>query len=460
MTQQPHRQKVQNHHPNARAIEDSVLRTTTHEHHKPVWPFFVYSAIGIAVFFIPLTWRGNNTIIVDHAVTVIREVGGPVVPWILLALIAYGTVRQFATGRWKNDVLTAIFSFANIIGLVVSTLFLTGKLSGVLAEKDLVPFLFEKIATPVGLIVPIGSMFLALIICYGLLEFVGVFMQPVMRPIWKTPGRSAIDAVASFVGSYSLGILITGRVYREGKYTLREAAIIATGFSTVSAAFMVIVAKTLGIMEYWGEFFFVSLIVTFVVTAITVRIPPLSLFPDTYHPDATPQPEEEITSNRFQAAWREARDTLDDAPSLPKAVWTNFVDGTNMAAAITPSIMSVGLGGLLLAKFTPIFDWLGYLLYPFAWIARVPEPMTAAKASAVGIAEMLLPATLVADEPSLVLRFVIAVVAISAIIFFSALVPCILATEIEVKVWHMVVIWFERVALTILLTAPIAHLLF
>ncbi len=27
-----------------------------------------------------------------------------------------------------------------------------------------------------------------------------------MKPIWKTPGRSAIDAVASFVGSYSLAL--------------------------------------------------------------------------------------------------------------------------------------------------------------------------------------------------------------------------------------------------------------
>ena len=49
------------------------------------------------------------------------------------------------------------------------------------------------------------------------MEFVGVFMQPIMRPIWKT-GRSAIDAVASFVISYSVALLITDRVYQEGKY--------------------------------------------------------------------------------------------------------------------------------------------------------------------------------------------------------------------------------------------------
>lgn len=54
------------------------------------------------------------------------------------------------------------------------------------------------------------------------MEFVGIFMKPVMQPIWKTPGRSAIDAVASFVGSYSVALLITNRVYKEGKSILRK----------------------------------------------------------------------------------------------------------------------------------------------------------------------------------------------------------------------------------------------
>ena len=76
-----------------------------------------------------------------------------------------------------------------------------------------------------------------------------------MKPLFKTPGKSAIDAVASFVGSYSIGLLITNRVYNSGHYSAKEAAIIATGFSTVSATFMVIVAKTLNLMDIWNLFF-------------------------------------------------------------------------------------------------------------------------------------------------------------------------------------------------------------
>ena len=66
-----------------------------------------------------------------------------------------------------------------------------------------------------------------------------------------------------------------------------------------------------------------------------------------------------------------------------------------MTMGILPSIMSVGLLGLILAEFTPVFDWLGYIFYPFTCLFQLPEPMLAAKASAVSIAEMFLPALLV-----------------------------------------------------------------
>lgn len=424
------------------------------------WKLFVYSAIGAFVFFFPVTYKEKNSIPLDHMVTIVRDSIPAVVPWLIFALAVYGTVRSFSTGAFKESALQVVFAVLNIAGAIISFLMVIDALPWVLGDEDLVPFLWNSIATPVGLIVPIGGTFLAFLIGFGLLEFVGVLMQPIMRPLWTTPGRSAIDAVASFVGSYSLGILVTDRVYQKGGYTGREAAVIATGFSTVSAAFMVIVAKQLDLMNIWGTYFAVTLLVTFLVTAITVRIPPLRTIPDEYCAGVEPDPEKPVEGSRFKNAWREAMLALQRAPSLPQAIWDNLRDGVRMAAAIVPSIMSVGLIGLLLARFTPIFEWIGYLFYPFAWIVQLPEPELGGKAAAMGIAEMFLPATAVAGSDSMVLKFVIGVVAVSAIIFFSALVPCILATKIPVKLSHLVIIWFERVALTIVIATPIAHLLF
>ncbi|PAE26398.1 YjiH family protein [Bacillus sp. 7894-2] len=419
--------------------------------------FFFFSAIGLFMFFIPVTVNEKSSIMLDHIVTAIQTYLPAAVTYYALLVILLGAIYPFYTKTWNKNKVNTIFSFFKVIGFFTAIMIVFGFGPAWLFDPSMGPFLFEKLVVSVGLLVPIGSVFLALLVGYGLLEFFGVIMQPIMKPIWKTPGKSAIDAVASFVGSYSIGLLITNRVFKEGKYSIKEAAIIATGFSTVSATFMIVVAKTLGLMEIWNTYFWTTFAVTFIVTAITVRIWPLKSMSEEYYNGQEP-PVETFTGGRLQAAWKEAMDTAAESPTLWKNIKDNLKDGFVMTMSILPSIMSVGLLGLILAEFTPVFDWLGYIFYPFTALVQLPEPLLAAKASAVGIAEMFLPA-LLAAEAALVTKFVIGVVSVSAIIFFSALVPCILSTEIPITIPQLLVIWAERTILTILITAPLAYLL-
>ncbi len=184
---------------------------------------------------------------------------------------------------------------------------------------------------------------------------------------------------------------------------------------------------------------------------------PLNKISDDYY-DGKGYPEVKITHNRLKVAWSQALETAATAPSLGKNIWMNFKDGLIMTMAILPSILSVGLLGLVLAEFTITFDIIGYIFYPFTWLMQIPEPLLAAKASAVEITEMFLPALLVAGAP-LITKFVIAVLSVSAILFFSALIPCILSTEIPISIPKLIVIWIERTILTLVIVTPIAYLL-
>lgn len=411
-----------------------------------------YSTIGLILFFLPLELGGQSTILLDHAATYLAKAQRPVAITLVMLLITYGAVAPLLSGSWKKSLFSSIFSSLKLLGLILAGMYLLQLGPAVLFEKDMLPFLFDKLGLSVGLIVPLGAMALAFLVGFGLLELVGVLMQPVMRPIWRTPGHSAIDAVASFVGSYSVGLLITNRVFLEGKYTIREAAIIATGFSTVSAAFMVIVAKTLDLMPVWNFYFWSTFFVAFTVTAITAWIPPISRM------DNSGGVSDELPPGmtRWQAAVAAGLQQANSAPSLSRVLIENLRDGVAMAGAVVPSILSVGLIGLLLARYTPVFDVLGVLLLPFVWLGGLAEPMATSKALAAGLAEMFLPAIMLKDsEP--VVRFVAAVVSVSSVLFFSASIPCVLATKIPLSVRQLVVIWFVRTVLSLLLAAAIGH---
>ena len=325
----------------------------------PMWKFFVYSAVGVLMFFVPVTLGGRSTIPLDHVVSWLREAVPAVLPWYALALILAGAVQPWVTGSWRRSTTDLVFSVARVVGLVVGVMLVLGIGPAWLFADGMGPFLLNSLVIPVGLLVPIGAIFLALLTGYGLMEFIGVLARPVMRPVFRTPGRSAIDAVASFVGSYSLALLITNRVYLEGKYSRREAMVVATGFSTVSATFMIVVANALDLMQHWSLYFWSTLLITFVVTAVTVRIPPLGRMPDETAPGVEARPERDVEGSRLAAAWREARHTVAADPGIGRVVGSTFVDGVKMAMAILPSILSIGLLGLVLAEYTPLFDWLG-----------------------------------------------------------------------------------------------------
>lgn len=433
-----------------------VSKNIIRQKNKKILQLFLYSLAGIFVFFVPVPIMGKTTIPLDHIITGIRQYFPTAAKWFAFGVVIIGGIEPLRKKEWRENLTARVFVIFKILGVVAAAMYIFSAGPSFLFSKDLLPFLFEKLVVPVGLIVPIGAIFLAFLVDYGLLEFVGVLMQPVMRPVWKTPGRSAVDALASFVGSYSIGLLITNRVFKEGKYTVKEAAIIATGFSTVSATFMVIVAKTCGLMHLWNLYFWSTLLVTFAVTAFTVRIPPLRSKPERNKGNIT---REEAAGNgsRLQRALAAGISTLENAPPLAITIRGNLTDGFRMAMSILPTIMSVGLAGLLFAKFTPLFDILAYLLYPVAKLLRLPEAMLLSKAVATGVAEMFLPSLMIGDA-SLITRFITAVTSVSTIIFFSASIPCILSTEIPITVPELVLIWLERSILSIILSGLLAYL--
>lgn len=409
------------------------------------------SLIGIIAFFVSIDIGGKETILLDHIAGFVINELRPLALTAIMLIMAYGAISPYVRGRYKASVSEQIFSVFKLLGLILAILYLTNTAPAWAMKPDMLPFLFEKLALAVGLLIPVGAIALTFLIGFGLLEFIAVFMEKLMRPLFRTPGASAIDAVASFVGSYSIGLLITDRVYRQGQYSHREAMIVATGFSTVSATFMIIVAKTMGLMGAWNFFFWSTFLITFAVTSITVYLPPISGLDN-----VAKNPFPEVPKKgKLAHAKLLGMQKYNDNPGVFKLIWENFKDGLKMSSVVAPSILAIGFTGLILSKYTPLFDWLGLVLKPVLMLTGFEGAADHSGAVASGLAEMFLPAILLQDA-DLPIRYIAAVTSIGSVLFFSGSIPCILATKVPVKIWQIVVIWFIRTVLC-LLFASIAY---
>ena len=127
---------------------------------------------------------------------------------------------------------------------------------------------------------------------------------------------------------------------------------------------------------------------------------------------------------------------------------------------VLPSVMAIGTIALILANFTPIFEWLGIPFRPLLQLLQVPEADAVASTMIVGFTDMLTPAILIAESTSQMAKFIVAVVSVTQVLYLSEVGGLILGSKLPLNIWELFVIFLERTIISLLIVCPIAHLLF
>ena len=135
----------------------------------------------------------------------------------------------------------------------------------------------------------------------------------------------------------------------------------------------------------------------------------------------------------------------------------------NVLGTVAAGTSFFGTIGVVLYTFTPLIKWLGYLFWPlfrlFGFSAAELE--VACTGAMISFVEVTVPALLVSVGTwSLRLRFMLAVLPVTSIVFLASFVPCCMGTDVPVKFSHLCLIWLERMVLSILITGLFAVLLF
>ncbi|WP_318570401.1 YjiH family protein [Salinigranum marinum] len=437
---------------------------------RPVLKFVTAFVIGAVFFLVPVPYQGQVTVPFDIVVSTITEGAPNAVGVYSLAIIVAGGVLTTAARLGSPTVAGYDLSYFE-----TSTAFWLLRLAGLV----LAPVMFFKLGpawlhTPgtgglmwgtlvysVGVIIPIGAIFITIFVELGGLEFVGTLARPVMKPLFKIPGRAALDSLASWVGSYSVGLYVTRNVFEQGGYHKRDVFTIATCFSTVSIGFVGVVAATLEILDLFPVVFAAYFVCVVVTAVILVRIPPISTIPEEYI--AEPDPEVAFSggpTEYVRLALSEAVKKAEEGESFTAAATRGFVDGLKLTSLILGTILAVGLAATLLSANTPVFDILGRPLTPVIAALGIPDAATVAPATIVGITEMYVPVLLV-TETALKAKFFVAVLAVSQLIFFSSVGPMTMDmfSDVPVRFRDLVVLFVMRTVVLVPLIAGLTHLL-
>lgn len=449
------------------------MKTTTYtiiDHLKVIIP----SLIGIFLFMAPVNTDKGMTIPIAILSNWIQSLLANQLSMIMMMIIvitAVMTVIVKILGKEafrKTPFFQQLFHVNNFwaITRVVAAIFaimvyfrlgsevIYGPSTGQLLLGDLLHVLFAVFL--------FAGLFLPLLMNFGLLDFFGTLMTKVMRPLFRLPGRSSIDSLASWVGDGTIGVLLTSKQYEDGYYTKRDASVIGTTFSVVSITFTLVIIDQVRLVHMFVPFYLTVIAAGLIAALIMPRIPPLSNKANTYISEAEGDIEEPIPDgyNTITFGYKKALDQAKKETSIYKFFKEGGQNILDMWMGVAPIVMGFGLIALIIAEYTPLFAWLGLPFIPLLELMQIPFAEAASETILVGFADMFLPSVMAASIDAEITRFIIAALSVTQLIYMSEVGGLLLGSRIPVSFKDLVIIFLERTIITLPIIVLIAHMLF
>ena len=434
--------------------------------------FALPSLLGLLLFLAPLPYGDGVSIPIAILAKEIQRLGGDHLREAIVLIIVVSALMSILAAtvspRWlrHRPLLNALFSVPalwlaiRILGAVFALLCffpigpdaITAGSTGGLVLNELLPILLSVFILA-GLLLP-------LLLEFGLLELIGTLMTPLMRPVFGLPGRSAIDCAASWLGDGSVGILLTTRQYEAGFYTQREAAVIGTNFSAVSITFCLVVISQVRLEHLFWEFYLAVCAAGLAAALIVPRLPPLSRKPDRLIDNSRPRSGQEAIPDGYRPlSWGLERALRKAAgiDSLSRVALAGVRNALDMLFGLLPVVMAIGTTALMVAEYTPVFEYLGKPFLPLLQWLQVPDADAASRTVVVGFADMFIPSIMAASLQDELTRFVIAALSVTQLIYLSEVGALLLGSSIPLRLGDLVAVFLLRTLVTLPVIAAMGH---
>jgi nucleoside recognition membrane protein YjiH len=449
-------------------MEKSVSKKNASENIsiQAVMRFLILSLIGIFLFFIPV--KGTSVplvVIIGWA----RKALGPhmlynIVFWTVVGLnlsIFLGKVVKLEPfAKWhKNETKSQIILyFVALVSFVCISL--------KVGSEEFI-FLDKRIGGEVSHVSPLvfSTIFFAGWLIYfvlksGIVEFTGTLIEPLMKPLFKLPGVSGIDALSSFVVSPAVGTQISEEYYKEKVYTRKEAIGAATSFSTCSIGFVVVMASIGGVPEMSGVMTLCVVAVSLLMTAIMMRIPPISRYEDTYIDGS-----KEIKKNVEVEGSLLKRAIVAGVNKSEEFSIVEFITNLRIAAKFAITVVTfmsaIVMITLTIVYHTDLFVWLGK---PFEYIfvlLGLPNADLISSAPVLTLPSLTLPVSAMAGlDIAPQSRFFVTLLSIVQILFMSEAGNAVMNSKMKVSFKDILILFIVRTAIAIPIVAAISHILY
>lgn len=257
--------------------------------------FTIPSFIGIWMFMVPFSFHGSVNTFIGHFKEYLMLSLYAYMPFVIFAVALVVILSNLLSLYFKPKFFERHIVFAECLhggpfwytvrfaAMIISCIVIWGDSSVFGVFLSYAEMIVLHLVTKLLLLTFVLSLTAPLLLDFGLVQFFAVYAEPIMQPLFKVPGRSAVDSIASWMGSSSIAVVLTAKMHMNGSYSDREAAVMVTSFSLAGIYNIYAVTSLLNMNYVFGEILLTVYSTMLLLAIIMPRIWPLKFMQDKYY---------------------------------------------------------------------------------------------------------------------------------------------------------------------------------
>ncbi|MEF9990508.1 MAG: hypothetical protein RRZ84_06040 [Romboutsia sp.] len=326
---------------------------------------FIYSFIGIFIFFVPIKLDGTYRTLLYHMSYKVQYDMNSFLKLCIITFIFLGFIKPFIM-KGSKETPNKLFIIKKVVSLIIiANIFYGTKDTFIVSENTM--FIIEEFIFNIATLLPLTSIFMVFLLNYGALEIVESFCHKLMKTTFKISGKTILNILIYISTDCFCGFFITNSMYKKGKLRQNEAIFLILNFSIASIPSISYVCSELEINKF--ALICTSLLILIISNAIICRIYPLNKKKKSYYIKTTYKE----TIHKHDKFKKGLKKYLKNKPTtnIFKDIVDNLEESFKVVSNLIPDIIIVLFIGDIIINSEFIIELVKYAIDPFVGVLKL-----------------------------------------------------------------------------------------
>lgn len=407
---------------------------------------FIYSSIGIFLFFVPIKINGQSQSLIYHSCDKLQLDFRPFIQICIVTCISLGILRLVLSYKEKESNIIGFKILLRSISLIIVISIYYGNKSLFFIRDDVMQIIDEMIMNLVT-ILPISAIFMTFILDYGLLDVVESYSHKYMKNMFKLSGKTVINIFMFIFTDCFTGIFMTNRLFSSGKIRGSEACILIFNFSLISLPMFSYISNELNISRL--DIMIINFIVLVMMNIILCRIYPLNKKKKSYY-IKTEYRETTHKKDKFKKGVNKYLKSTCNK-SIFKNMFDNLEEAIYIIIDLIPKIVIVMCIGDIIIKNKSIVNLLGYMIEPFLNLLKIENDGQISHFIVNALFNDIIAIDTIHTNLSYNLRLLITIIICIKSVSITGGMLFIGSTNINISIKDFIILYIERILIILIL---------